>query len=134
MKAIFDEHVCDACGESITPVWKLDKEFRAKRIRRLNDDMRSGTFRHGTVVMTAGVQALEDKLRAAVVDKVSLFDEFTKENDPHGEHDFGAFELVGQKFFWKIDYFDLDMKMHSPDKANPDLTHRVLTIMLASEY
>jgi len=134
LKAIFDEHVCDACGESITPVWKLDKEFRAKRIRRLNDDMRCGTFRHGSVVMTAGVQALEDKLRAALIDKISLFDEFSKDNDPHGEHDFGAMEIAGNKFFWKIDYFDLKLKMHSPDAANPDVTNRVLTIMLASEY
>ncbi|WP_257187520.1 MULTISPECIES: DUF3768 domain-containing protein [Bradyrhizobium] len=28
----------------------------------------------------------------------------TEENDPHGEHGFGSFDLVGQKVFWKIDY------------------------------
>ena len=61
-------------------------------------------------------------------------EDFTEDNDPHGEHDFGSFEMAGEKFFWKIDYFDLDLKFHSPDAANPDLTHRVLTIMLASEY
>jgi hypothetical protein len=42
--------------------------------------------------------------------------------------------VAGSKIFWKIDYFDLKLKWHSPDAANPDVTHRVLTIMLACEY
>ncbi|CAN0590562.1 unnamed protein product [Laminaria digitata] len=64
----------------------------------------------------------------------SSFDVFTEDNDPHGEHDFGAFEVADQKIFWKIDYFDLALSGYSPDPANRDVTHRVLTIMLASEY
>jgi hypothetical protein len=42
--------------------------------------------------------------------------------------------MAGSTIFWKIDYFDLKLKWHSPDAANPDVTHRVLTIMLACEY
>jgi len=55
-------------------------------------------------------------------------------NDPWGEHDFGAIDLEGQKLFWKIDPYDLDLQAHSQNAANPAVTHRVLTLMLASEY
>ena len=55
-------------------------------------------------------------------------------NDPHGEHDFGSFEIAGQKFFWKLDYFDAEMKYGSEDPADPSKTTRVLTITFASEY
>ena len=84
--------------------------------------------------MTAGVQALSDDWRAAIVNGISLYDDFSGDNDPHGEHDFGSLNVAGDKFFWKIDYFDMEMKMHSPDAANPDVTYRVLTIMFAHEY
>ena len=134
LKSTFDTFGCDACGAESAPVWKLDHEFRKRRIQRLNDDARIGLFRHGTRVMTTGVQALEEKLRAAVINQVGLFDDFNADNDPHGEHDFGSIEIASHKIFWKVDYFDLDLKMHSPDPANPNVTHRVLTIMLANEY
>ncbi len=134
LKALFDEYACDKCGESNTPVWKLDKGFRKKRICRLNDEMRIGNFKNGSLVMTVGTQSLSDEWRAAIVDQISRFDSFSEDNDPHGEHGFGSLEVAGNKIFWKIDYFDLKLKCHSPDAANPDVTHRVLTIMLASEY
>ncbi len=71
---------------------------------------------------------------SALIDQISRFDAFTPDNDPHGEHDFGCIDIGKQKFFWKIDYFDLKLERHSPDAANTDSTHRVLTVMLASEY
>jgi hypothetical protein len=55
-------------------------------------------------------------------------------NDPHKEHDFGNFTLVGRKFFFKLDYYDLAMEFGSEDPADPSKTTRVLTIMLAEEY
>ena len=65
---------------------------------------------------------------------IAAFDAFTADNDPYGEHDFGAFEVGNDRLFWKIDYYDLSLTGHSPDAADPSVTTRVLTIMLAEEY
>ena len=62
------------------------------------------------------------------------FDDFSEDNDPWGEHDFGSFEHNGRTINWKIDYYDLALRFHSPDAADPAVTRRVLTIMLAEEY
>lgn len=85
-------------------------------------------------VLTPGVQALAKADLAKVVAAVTGFSTFNEDNDPHGERDFGAFEVGGQRLFWKIDYFDLDLCMASPDPADPAVTRRVLTLMLAEEY
>jgi len=68
------------------------------------------------------------------VNAVRAFDAFTGDNDPHGEHDFGAFDLCEERLFWKIDYYDQDLRFGSPDPTDPAVTRRVLTIMLASDY
>jgi hypothetical protein len=60
--------------------------------------------------------------------------QFTTDNDPNGEHDFGSFTLVGRKFFWKIEYYDKELRYGSENPADPGVTTRVLTLMLASEY
>lgn len=59
---------------------------------------------------------------------------FTEDNDPHGQHDFGAFTLDGRKIFWKIDYYDPSMEFGSEDPSDDEKTFRMLTIMLAEEY
>jgi Protein of unknown function (DUF3768) len=75
------------------------------RIRELKDAFRS-TFSGGKVMMTSGVHELPDCVRADALVKVATFSQFTKVNDPYGEHDFGFFEIVGRTFYWKIDYYD----------------------------
>ena len=65
---------------------------------------------------------------------VREFDDFKEENDPHGEHDFGAIKLDSVSAFWKVDYYDRAMTMGSPDPTDPTVTTRVLTVMLAEEY
>ena len=103
------------------------------RIRILNDTFRT-SFVGGVVLLTAGVDALPADLKARVLKKVRDFSDFDEDNDPHKEHDFGAFELSNERFFFKLDYYDRDMKLGSPDPGDPATTTRVLTVMLASEY
>lgn len=130
----FDGAYCLDCEAACGVAWQVDNEFRVRRIRRLNDLVRHGDLCHATVVVTEGVRAWGETFLEKVAQAVIAFDKFSEDNDPHGEHDFGAVEVGDQKIFWKIDYFDLALSMHSPDPANRDVTHRVLTIMLASEY
>jgi Protein of unknown function (DUF3768) len=106
---------------------------RINRIRVLNDNFR-WAFIGGRIVMTAAVAALPMVVKARALMRVQSFTDFTADNDPHGEHDFGNFELGDQKFFWKIDYYDTLCELGSEDPADPEKTTRVLTIMLADEY
>ena len=103
------------------------------RIRVLNDNFRC-TFVGGSVVMTPGVAELPLDTKARIILAVQSFDQFTNDNDPHGEHDFGSFEIGGETYFFKIDYYDVDMESGSEDPADPEKTTRVLTIMRADEY
>jgi hypothetical protein len=103
------------------------------RIRVLNDNFRS-TFVGGRVLTTASVAELPVVSKARLFLAVQSFSDFTKDNDPHGEHDFGSIELEGEKYFWKIDYYDEDCGFGSEDPADPSKTTRVLTIMCADEY
>ena len=83
----------------------------------------------GRVVMTAGVAARSPAFLAAAFARVRTFETFTEDNDPYGEHDFGAFDLEGERLFWKIDYFaDEAMTAASEDPADPARSYRVLTV------
>ena len=65
---------------------------------------------------------------------VRNYNDFSNDNDPYGEHDFGDFIHESIKYFWKIDYYNLNYSGLSEDISNPELTNRVLTIFLAEEY
>ena len=103
-------------------------------VRRQNDQFRCFGIGRGTIMLTSCVHERGTVFRDAAVQTVRAFDAFTCDNDPHGEHAFGGFTLQGERLFFKIDYYDLGLTAHSPDPADPAVTHRVLTIMLASEY
>lgn len=120
----------DSAEENMTIKARPD---RSTIISELNDRFRR-SFVGGRVVMTAGVAALSDEMRAEVVRTVRAFDAFSADNDPHAEHDFGSFELSEQRFFWKIDYYDESLQFGSDNPADPTVTVRVLTVMLAEEY
>jgi Protein of unknown function (DUF3768) len=111
----------------------MPRRATMNKIALLNDAFRR-SFSGGKVVMTAGVDALPDMVKAAALQKAATFDEFNEDNDPYGEHDFGSFELCGRKFFWKVEYYDRDMQYGSEDPSDPAKTIRVMTVMLASEY
>ena len=106
---------------------------KTDRIRLLNDNFRS-SFGGGRILTTAGVAELPVDIKARVLLAVQSFSNFTKDNDPHGEHDFGNFAVEGEQYFWKIDYYDLNCRYGSEDPSDPKQTTRVLTIMRASEY
>ena len=103
------------------------------RISMLNDLFRQD-FSAGQVVMTRGIAELGDETIARIIKAVLAFDDFNDSNDPWQEHDAGGFEIDGQKLYWKIDYYSLDLEMHSPDPADPNVTKRVMTLMRLDEY
>ena len=84
--------------------------------------------------MTPGIAALGQEAVERIVKTIAVFDDFCHANDPHEEHDFGSFEADGHTIFFKIDYFDRDLKYNSPDPTDPAVTMRVITVMLAEEY
>lgn len=110
-----------------------ERERRKAIIRHFNDQLRM-LFAGGLVMITPGVRALDQAILADVTRAVCRFADFDPDNDPYDEHDFGAVEVRGVRVFWKIDCYDKTMEFGSPDPTDPDVTARVLTIMLAEEY
>jgi hypothetical protein len=125
------------------------REQRA-RIARLNDLARRAMGIACTAVATVGFRSLPESDQSRVRELIETFDAFDEDNDPHGERDFGAIFQLGddrwtterprlrdderERVFWKLDYYDRDLRFASEDAANPAVTRRVLTIMLADEY
>jgi len=120
------------------------------RIARLNDLARSAMGVACTAVATVGFRSLPEADQSQVRELVETYDAFTEDSDPHGERDFGCIYQLGdgrwtterprvcdderERVFWKFDYYDRDLRFGSDDAANPAVTRRVLTIMLADEY
>ena len=120
---------------------------RTERIARLNDLARRAMGVACVVVATEGVRALPEAEQSRLRELIETFDAFTPDDDPYGERDFGAIFQgvdgvwsvsrpadVAVTVFWKIDAYDRALRFGSEDPADPAVTRRVLTIMLASEY
>lgn len=107
--------------------------MNVEKIRQLNDEFRKSFF-GGHIVITTSVQSLADDDRKELLKQVQSFDNFTEDNDPYGEHDFGAINFKNDTYFWKIDYYDNDYNYFSPDPSDSDVTNRVMTIMRGDEY
>ncbi|TMV40338.1 DUF3768 domain-containing protein [Thioclava sp. BHET1] len=117
-----------------------------KRIAAQNDAFRRalgpvvwcGKQIKGQAVMTCGVAAKGNAFLAAALMAVRDFETFTEDNDPYGQHDFGAFAVKHdgreERLFWKIDLYDTEYKFGSESPASLRETRRVLTILLTSEY
>jgi hypothetical protein len=120
------------------------------RIARLNDLARRAMGVACTAVATVGFRSLPEADQSHVRELIETYDAFDEDNDPHGERDFGTIYQLGdgswtterprlsdderERVFWKFDYYDRDLQFGSEDAANPAITRRVLTIMLADEY
>jgi hypothetical protein len=102
-------------------------------IRLLNDQLRRD-FSRGIAVMTPGIAALGSDAAEHIINRIAIFDDFSDDNDPYGEHDFGSFKTDGHTIFFKLDYYDKTLSAGSPNPADPAVTTRVITIMLAEEY
>ncbi len=123
---------------------------RTARIARLNDRARQAMGLACTAFATVGFRSLPDADQSRVRELIETYDAFDVDNDPHGERDFGAiYQLTDgrwttkrprlrdderERVFWKFDYYNRDLQFGSEDAANPTITRRVLTIMLADEY
>ncbi|HEX7883094.1 MAG TPA: DUF3768 domain-containing protein [Afipia sp.] len=119
-------------------------------IRRLNDAMRSHPGTASIANGTIGFQSLPDVDRFAALSVIGSFSQFDGNNDPYGEHDFGAVYClasgrwtqerpsndkdIAETVFWKVDYYDNTLSYGSEAPWDEQQTKRVLTIMLASEY
>jgi Protein of unknown function (DUF3768) len=123
---------------------------QAARIARLNDLARRAMGVACTAVATVGFRSLPEADQSQVRELVETYDAFDEDNDPHGERDFGCVYRLScgrwttarprvcdeerERVFWKLDYYDRDLRFGSEDAANPAVTRRVLTIMLSDEY
>ncbi len=102
-------------------------------IANLNDQCRQ-SIPHARCYLTRGALAHVGDNLNALNQVVQTFDAFTPDNDPYGEHDFGAFDFERQRLFWKIDtYAGASLKLEAEDPLDPQAV-RVITILLAEEY
>lgn len=111
----------------------MTENIDKSKVIELNDRLRI-EGEGGRVLYTSGINRLEQSIRTKVFQAIQKFSDFTPENDPYGEHDFGSVKVDDITAFWKIDYYDKNLEYHSPAKDNPDVTERVMTILLSEEY
>lgn len=96
-----------------------EENSSAARVAELNDGLRknsSNPFGHDMTVITHGIQAQIESLQSNLLPDwflrgeirkiVAEFDQFSEDNNPHGERDYGSFTWRGTNCFWKIDLYD----------------------------
>lgn len=105
------------------------RKENSKEIARLNDGARDNAVNY---IATRGILSLDPQMISDIYVRVQNFKDFTEDNDPYGEHDFGSFVIARNEVFWKIDYYNQELSGWR-DPLSPDC-RRVLTIMLAEEY
>ena len=106
----------------------MTSETKSTQTERIRDSQRRTTkeFRPGPCGHDDGIAALGSEAVANIVKTIEVYDDFCHANDPYEEHDFGSFEADGHTIFFKIDYFDPTLTVHSPDpsgiiiRAEPD--------------
>ena len=96
-----------------------------KRLRPPSEAAHIRLSRRGTP--TPGVTALGAEAVARIVKTIEVFDDSRMRS------------TILARLTWtatpsKIDYYDQNLSMHSPDPPDPAITQRVITIMLAEEY
>lgn len=95
---------------------------------------RSDDLIRGKYMLSRSVSCIPFEELDKIITKVRNFSDFTEDNDPYGEHDFGKFKSNNLDIMWKIDYYDTNYEYGSPEPSDPAQTRRVLTVMRAYEY
>lgn len=121
---------------------QIEREAEINAIAEQNDQFRKTWGADftipGRIVMTQGVAELPPSAQVQIMQAVQTFSNFTEDNDPHGERDFGVFiiESKGEtlKLYWKFDLYNRDYDAGSEIRHDPRVTRRVLTILFPSEY
>ena len=106
-----------------------------EKIRALNDKFRANPYNGlGRFVVTRTVHDMGPEFVAKAVKAVKAFNNFNQGNDPYSEHDFFAFKVDDEDLYFRIDYYDHTLKYGSPDPSNPQVTTRIGTLMMQSDY
>ena len=71
-------------------------------------------------MFTAGITTLDQSIQYRILRELKLFDDFTDDNDPYGEHDCAIVSWEEYRVVFKIDYYDPALQCHSEDPANPE--------------
>lgn len=102
------------------------------KIMERNDNLRKSlrSDHQNKVVLTSSVYQSDDKEK--ILELVRTFDDFNKDNDPYKEHDFGMVMFNKQTYYFKFDYYDLNMEYGVDPHTDEYIL--VLTIMHSSEY
>lgn len=92
----------------------------------VKNDLFRTTFFGCRVVVSESLHRSPKK--EGVLTAVRSFNDFNKDNDPYGEHDCAFFEVDGELFYFKFDYYDDNFEFYKEDG------NRVLTIGFSSDY
>lgn len=109
-------------------------DSNAEKIAKLNDEFRKKAGQGALVSLTPGIKSLPIADQYEVFSLIRTFNDFSENNNPYGERDFGAINYKENRIFWKIDYYDKSMKCGSDAPYDPEKTTRVMTVMMAHEY
>ena len=108
-------------------------EKEAVSVSKKNDLLRANIpaiAKPNLLLLTRGIYTKFTNSEVAdILQKVKSFTDFTPDNDPWKEHDFGSFIYKGETIFWKIDDYTSVAKEY-----NKEGYALVLTVLLADEY
>ena len=122
----------------IPPVLRRIVESPISTVARHNEIFRLSMGRNpavlGRIRASLGVSDFGPDFVLAVLRGVRDFHEFTPENDPWMNRDFGDVTVGQTKVFWKIDLYDENYRYGTDDPENLAVTRRELNLFLAEEY
>ncbi|MEN7432387.1 DUF3768 domain-containing protein [Chromobacterium sp. TRC.1.1.SA] len=115
-----------------TGAWLLNQLKTAELNDQLRHSLPFPSSRLGQVCCTQGFASLEQAER--FIEAIRQMKDFSADNDPYLEHDFGQVEIDGVAVFWKIDYYAPDSEQGSDTPWDAEATRRIIMLMLMEEY